>query len=83
MLISNIDRQFKCHFIIIYIETDDIMGTKADTKKNIKEDFDRTVTMLLYKGNYMIYKPVYFTPFYIMNKVMLDKEFYELRQEMK
>lgn len=87
-LISKIARTFKCHFIVKYLDdTIDItrqqLKTRVDTRKNIKENYDRTVTLLLWKEHYMIWKNLPIAPFYIKNKAKIDKMFPNMTIEEK
>ena len=72
----------KCNFKIIYLNEDKIQDTKhrndyyMDTTKGPgKQDYGRTITMLLFKEHYMIDAPVMMTPFYIQHYEDIIKTF--------
>ena len=69
--IKKIAKELKVNIIIRTIdETRDVkhqMLCDCDTRKILKETFDRTIELYLYKEHYFLNKPLQITPFFIKN----------------
>ena len=85
--ILKIAKIMECNFKIKRIdESLDIkhqIREKIDTRKNQKLPYDREVTLLLYKGHYMLYDNVPLTTYYITHKNELDKKFEHITLEKR
>ena len=81
-LIKEVSRTFRTHFTIKYIDENRPLKRQMriyiDTKKLTcfkNENFDRSITLLLYKKHYMLDTVIPVSTYYIKNKTQLDKDF--------
>ena len=51
----------------------------CDTRKILKETFDRTIELYLYKDHYLLNKPLPITPFFIKNYEEIQKAYPEMK----
>ena len=80
-----IAKEFKVNFIVRHVDRYDETRVRCDcdTRKILKETYDRTVEMILYHEHYLLRKDLNITEFYIQNAEMINEKFKDIPQEKR